>query len=98
MKEYRATSDGRFIYPWPIVKTEKHLIATPSPRAAAYLILLWQKSFLSSLEGFEQTRHSDGTTPIYHPPKNGPVALFLPNRNVDEGSAYAIEKVLSKRL
>ena len=98
MKEYRATPDGKHIYPWPIVKDQKHLISTPSPRAAAYLILLFKNSYLTSLENFEQTIHGDGATPIFHPPKNGPVALFLPNRNEDEGSAFAIEKVLSKRL
>lgn len=98
MKEYRATPDGRFIYPWPIVKDQKHLIATPSSRAGMYLILLFKKSFLLELDGFEKSVHSDGSTIVYHPPKNGPVAHFLPNRSHDEGSAHAIEKVLSKRL
>lgn len=97
-KEYRMTPDGRFIYPWPIVKGEKFLIACPGERAAHYLILLFERALLASPPDFEHELHSDGATPIYQIPNNGPIAAFLPKRQSDPQAAAAIEKVLSKAL
>ena len=97
-KEMRMTPDGRFIYPWPIIKGEKFLISTPSVRAAQYVILLYSIGYLDSPPSFESRLHSDEVTSIYEIPSKGPVVAFLPRRQDDLNSATSIEKVLSKAL
>ncbi|PIP89094.1 MAG: hypothetical protein COW01_16050 [Bdellovibrionales bacterium CG12_big_fil_rev_8_21_14_0_65_38_15] len=96
--EMRMTPDGRFIYPWPIIKGEKFLISTPGVRAAQYLILLYSKGYLNVPPSFESRLHSDEVTLIYDIPSKGPVIAFLPKRQEDLTSATSIEKVLSKAL
>ncbi len=97
-KEMRMTPDGSFVYPWPIVKGEKFLIACPGERAAHYLILLFELGLLASPPSFDSVPHSDGTTPVYQIPQGGPIAGFLPKRLEDPGAASAIERVLSKNI
>ncbi len=94
----RMTPDGRFIYPWPIIKGEKFLISSPGVRAAQYLLLLYSKGYLNVPPSFESRLHSDEVTLIYDIPSKGPLIAFLPRRQVDLASATAIEKVLSKAL
>lgn len=94
----RMTPDGRFVYPWPIIKGEKFLISSPSIRAAEYMILLYSKGYLDSPPNFESRLHSDEVTLIYEIPSKGPVIAFLPRRQEDLTSATSIEKVLSKAL
>lgn len=94
----RMTPDGRFVYPWPIIKGEKFLISSPSIRAAEYMILLYSKGYLDSPPNFESRLHSDEVTLIYEIPSKGPVITFLPRRQEDLTSATSIEKVLSKAL
>lgn len=94
----RMTPDGRFIYPWPIIKGEKFLISTPGVRAAQYMILLYSKGYLDVPPSFESRLHSDEVTLIYEIPSKGPVIALLPGRQADPASATSIEKVLSKAL
>lgn len=69
------------------------MITTPSERAAAYLIMLFEKGLLGVPPAFEVGVHSDGTTKVYQTPKDGPVVPFL---GLDE--VQVIEKVLSKAM
>tara|TARA_R110000868_G_scaffold117599_4_gene312158 strand:+ start:4711 stop:5160 length:450 start_codon:yes stop_codon:yes gene_type:complete len=97
-EELRKTPDGRFVYPWPIVKGQKYLIACQCERAAHYLILLFELGLLVSPPPFESIPHSDGTTPLYQIPEDGPVVAFLPKRSTDPSAALGIETVLSKAM
>tara|TARA_R110000868_G_scaffold117600_9_gene312324 strand:+ start:5693 stop:6142 length:450 start_codon:yes stop_codon:yes gene_type:complete len=96
--ELRMTPDGSFVYPWPIVKGEKYLIACEGERPAHYLILLSKLGLLASPPAFESVLHSDGTTPVYQIPEGGPVVAFLPKRQQDPATASPIERVLSKNI